>query len=92
VSKNTSILKNWQAYLTVQLAGFGPGRIVLHTFCLLRHPRRVRWHWQGIRRELTRKPQTFRTARLTKPVRPQLQGMALAQVVNASRCGLTSRS
>jgi len=28
------------------------GRVVLHTMCLLRHPERASWHWQGIVREL----------------------------------------
>ncbi len=27
------------------------GRVVLHTMCLLRHPERASWHWQGILRE-----------------------------------------
>ncbi|HVR37138.1 MAG TPA: hypothetical protein VMS21_14945 [Methylomirabilota bacterium] len=34
------------------LAASRTGRILLHTFCLIRHPDHARWHWQGILREL----------------------------------------
>ena len=27
------------------------GRVLLHALCLIRHPAKLRWHWQGIRRE-----------------------------------------
>ena len=27
------------------------GRVLLHALCLLRHPARLRWHWDGILRE-----------------------------------------
>jgi len=38
--------------LMIALAQTGIARVLLHTLCLLRHPARRRWHWQGIRREL----------------------------------------
>jgi hypothetical protein len=34
-----------------QLTETRAGRIVLHLMCIVRHGR-VRWHWDGIRREL----------------------------------------
>jgi len=34
------------------LASTRLGRVLLHALCLLRHPARSRWHWQGIVREL----------------------------------------
>lgn len=36
------------------LANSRLGRIALHTLCLLHHPGRLRWHWQGIVREFAR--------------------------------------
>lgn len=33
------------------LAESRPGRVILHTLCLLRRPCRFQWHWQGIVRE-----------------------------------------
>ncbi len=37
--------------LPLALAAHTPGRILLHSLCLLRCPRHASWHWQGIRRE-----------------------------------------
>lgn len=33
------------------LAEFRWGRVLLHAYCLVLHPGRVRWHWHGIVRE-----------------------------------------
>jgi len=35
------------------LAASRPGRLALHSLCLLRHPSHSRWHWHGIMRELS---------------------------------------
>ena len=34
------------------------GRVLLHFTALLRHPRNLRWHWQGICREFPLRPRT----------------------------------
>ena len=37
---------------TDQIDSTGLGRIILHAICLVRSPRHLTWHWQGILREL----------------------------------------
>jgi hypothetical protein len=40
-----------------------PGRVLLHALCWLRHPANLRWHWEGIVRELAREQTCFNTRR-----------------------------
>jgi len=46
--RSTSIGTSWKN----GLGSSKMGRVVLHTMCLVRHPERASWHWQGILREL----------------------------------------
>jgi hypothetical protein len=34
-----------------QLGGSRMGRLVLHAMCMMQHPERAGWHWQGMVRE-----------------------------------------
>jgi hypothetical protein len=40
------------AHTASSLAASRTGRILLHLICFLRRPTHVRWHWNGILREL----------------------------------------
>jgi hypothetical protein len=48
-----SRISKTRPHLLNDLSSSRSGRVLLHTFCLIRHPERARWHWHGILRELT---------------------------------------
>jgi hypothetical protein len=51
-NSRSCFLRGSRNALMIALAQARMARVLLHTLCLLRHPARRRWHWQGIRREL----------------------------------------
>lgn len=42
-----SAMRDWKN----GLGGNRTGRLVLHALCMVQHPDRVGWHWQGMVRE-----------------------------------------
>ena len=42
-------LRTWRN----DMGGCVAGRILLHSLCIVSHPRLARWHWQGIVREFS---------------------------------------
>ncbi len=51
-SRAVQTLNIGRGRLVNRLPNSGSGRVALHFLCLFRNPRRLRWHWRGIAREL----------------------------------------
>jgi hypothetical protein len=47
------ITRHCSASVAATLASSSVGRMLLHAMCLIHHPARLRWHWNGILREIS---------------------------------------